>query len=110
MGIEIYKLLGPDAGESFTATGVGIWVYLPGPNRAVSGILSNTTTPAATVEIHATNDPSEVPSANSLVATLTIAGALDSAKQITVNSFEYYCAKCTAISGASASVSIRVGL
>lgn len=94
---------------AFTALGTGPWLGMRGPNRAFSALLANTTTPTATIEIHATNDSAEVPSATSLVATLTMTGALDSAKVQVVNSFAYICAKCTAISGASASVTVKVG-
>jgi len=95
--------------EAFTSVSTGPWLGIRGPNRAISAQLSNTTTPAATVEIHATNDFNEVPSANSLVGTLTMTGALDSAKLLVDNSFKYLCAKCTAISGVSASVTLKVG-
>lgn len=104
-----YTLRAAAGANTFTATGVGLWTGLPGPNRSVSAKLSDTATPSATIEVHGTNDLSEIPSFNSLIDTLTLTGTLDSAKGIHVNSFAFYCAKCTAISGASASVAVTVG-
>lgn len=107
--LVVYPLLAPSAAETFTATGTGAWQAINRVYKSVSANLSNTTTPAATIEIHCTNDPTETPSASSLVATLTMSGAVDTAKMQITNAFVYICAKCTAISGTSATVAVKVG-
>lgn len=102
-------LLATDGGD-FNAVESGQWVYAPASICSFQAILSNTTTPSATVEIHGTNTNTVTPGTGTLLGTITLTGASDH-QSFTKNmaAYSYKCAKVTAIAGASASVAVKMG-
>jgi hypothetical protein len=93
------------------ATGAGPWMEFSNPVCTFEATLSATTTPAATVEIHGSNSNTTTPGAGTLLGTITLSGASDVASLSKDSaSYRYKCAKVTAISGASAAVTVTMGV
>lgn len=97
-------------GAAFTAVETGKWVYAPAATCTFLAKLSNTTTPTATVEIHGSHYSDTTPGAGTLLGTLTLSGANDVASGYKDYAhYPYKCAKVTAISGASATLTVTLG-
>lgn len=87
-----------------TATGAGGWVGVNKNVSTFSAMLSNTTTPAATVDIEYTPDGGTTVKK---VATLTLSGALDTAIATLNMAPGHFRANVTAISGTLAAVDVK---
>ena len=96
---------------TFSATNTGTWISSSAAPCTFEAILSNTTTPAATVEIHGSNNSTTTPGSGTLLGTITLSGASDVASFTAVSSvYAYKCAKVTAISGTNATVTVTMGV
>ena len=105
------EMLNGTGGKTFTATDTGQWLEAPQHTCTFEATLSNTTTPAATVEIHGSNSNTTTPAAGTLLGTITLSGANDAASFAAVAAaYKYKCAKVTAISGTSAAVTVMMGI
>lgn len=108
---QVRTLYGIGAISPIIATGAGPWAEFSEPICTFEATLSNTTTPTATVEIHGSNSNTTTPGAGTLMGTITLSGANDVAGFSKDSaSYKYKCAKVTAISGTSASVTVTMGV
>ena len=88
-----------------TATGAGSSTLLSGSTHTFQAVLSNTTTPTATVSIEVSNDNTSW----SNLGTIILSGASDTGTVSKIVSWLYVRANVTAISGTSASVTVTMG-
>jgi hypothetical protein len=111
MNPRTHILQNASGGDSFTATGAGLWLENYAAICTFEAALSNTTAPTATVEIHGSNSDTTTPGAGTLMGTLTLSGASDVASlSKDAAAYRHKCAKVTSISGASAAVSVTLGV
>lgn len=106
----VVPLTNAAGGAAFSAAETGTWVLVPASACTFFAKLSNTTTPTATVEIHGSHYSNTTPGAGTLLSTLTLSGANDVASAWKDYAhYPYKCAKVTAISGTSATVTVTLG-
>lgn len=92
-------------GDAFTAAEVGQWVLTPGAVCNYEMTLSNTTTPAAEIEIHGSNSRLTIPGVGTRMGRFKLSGAAASANgSKNMAACKYTCIKVIRISGTNASV------
>ena len=89
----------------FSATGSGGPVKNDGAQQTFQATLSNTTTPAATVQIQVSNDGNQWLT----LGTITLSGANATDGFLASTSWDKVRANVTAISGTSATVTVTMG-